>query len=140
MDVLVDTSVWSLVLRRKKALTGQDQAFADELRRLFKEGRARIIGAIRQELLSGTRAREQFELLRDALREFEDIPLPTACYERAAELDLLLRSNGIAGKATDLLIGATALEFSLAIFTTDSDFEHFARVVPLHFHEVRPGT
>src|SRR5690606_17810451 len=137
MDVLVDTSVWSLVLRRRQILAGRELAIANELRRLFKEQRAGIIGVVRQELLSGARSMAQFESLRDALREFEDIPVPSAYHERAAEVDLQLRSIGITGKSADLLICATALERGMAVFTTDTDFEHFARVVPLQIHTVR---
>jgi len=136
MDVLVDTSVWSLVLRRRPALSGQQLDLANELRRLFKEKRACIIGAIRQELLSGARTIDQLARLREALREFADVPVPSTYYERAAELNFQLRSKGIKGKSTDLLICATALERDMAVFTTDKDFEHFKRGVPLRLHTI----
>ena len=49
MKVLVDTSVWSLALRRtKKAVT----APVDELRNLIADHRVRMMGPIRQEVLS----------------------------------------------------------------------------------------
>jgi len=54
MNVLVDTSVWSLALRRKnESLTTNERFLVTELSELIREGRARVIGLVRQELLSG---------------------------------------------------------------------------------------
>ncbi|MFO7766132.1 MAG: hypothetical protein R6V33_06850 [Pelovirga sp.] len=50
MNVLVDTCIWSLALRRKKS---EQDAVVNELGELISEGRAQLIGPIRQELLSG---------------------------------------------------------------------------------------
>ena len=71
MNTLVDTSVWSLALRRQpRHLTAAEQSVVRELADLTREGRARIIGLIRQELLSGIRTVAQYEKLRAALRPF----------------------------------------------------------------------
>ena len=51
--VIVDTSVWSLALRRKQPAS---DAINAELARLIDEGEALIAGLIRQELLSGVAA------------------------------------------------------------------------------------
>ena len=60
MNALVDTSVWSLALRRQhKDLTAAERAVVDELTNLTRESRTRIIGLIRQELLSGIRTTAQ---------------------------------------------------------------------------------
>jgi len=53
MNVLVDTSVWSLALRRREV--DEESEIVRELRELIVEGSAVIIGPIRQELLSGIR-------------------------------------------------------------------------------------
>lgn len=45
--VIVDTCIWSLVLRGK---TSRDRQATDELTSLIKENRAKIIGLIRQEI------------------------------------------------------------------------------------------
>ena len=50
MNVIVDTSVWSLALRRTPARTSAEAA---ELAELIREGRVAMIGAVRQEILSG---------------------------------------------------------------------------------------
>ena len=71
MNVLVDTSVWSLALRRKpEGLTAPERLIVDELADLTREGRVRVIGLVRQELLSGIRSAAQYEKLRLALRAF----------------------------------------------------------------------
>lgn len=131
MKVLVDTSVWSLALRRRAAL---DRPEVQELRSLIDEGRVAIIGPIRQELLSGIRTRESFDRLRDQLAAFRDEPLVTADYERAAEQFNLCRTSGIQGSNTDFLICAAAERRQLPILTTAADFVRFAAVLPIALH------
>ena len=73
MMVLVDTSVWSLALRRKQAdLSPGEQDLKTALQELVQDGRAQIVGPVRQELLSGIRADESFRKVRDALRAFDE--------------------------------------------------------------------
>jgi predicted nucleic acid-binding protein len=132
MKVLVDTSVWSLALRRRAPA----HAAADELRRLVTQGRAGIVGPIRQELLSGVRDRATFERLRDHLRAFPDEPITSVDYERAADCLNLCRGKGIQGSNTDFLLCAVAERTRFPILTTDDDFGKFSRVMPLRLHAV----
>jgi predicted nucleic acid-binding protein len=139
MNALVDTSVWSLALRRKpKDLTAAEQSIVDELADLTREGRARIIGLIRQELLSGIRTGAQYEKLRLALRAFPDEPIGTADYEAAAKASNDCRSKGIVA-SVDALICQVALARQWSIFTTDPDFKAYASVLPIMLHSVRAG-
>ncbi|HEY3825266.1 MAG TPA: PIN domain-containing protein [Bryobacteraceae bacterium] len=86
MNVLVDTSVWSLAFRRKpKHLNARERRLVGELADLVREGRARIIGLVRQEVLSGIKTHAQLEKLRRTLAAFSDIPIDTRDYEVAAE-------------------------------------------------------
>jgi hypothetical protein len=86
MNVLVGTSVWSLALRRKTAsLNATEKFIVAELSEIVREGRARLIGLVRQELLSGIKTTEQFEKLRLHLRSFPDEPIDTADHEEAAK-------------------------------------------------------
>lgn len=133
MRVLVDTSVWSLALRRR----APGHPAVDELRRLIAAGRAAIVGPIRQEVLSGIRERAAFEQLRDHLRAFPDEPLETADYERAAECFNTCRARGLQGSNTDFLVCAVAERHRLPILTTDEDFERYSRVLPVALHPVR---
>ena len=79
--VLVDTSVWSLALRRKQTdLSSAEQALREALRELVREGRAHVVGPVRQELLSGIRQEDGFRKLRDYLRAFDDPQLRVEDY------------------------------------------------------------
>ena len=61
MLVLVDTGVWSLALRRKvEHLSAHEQGLISALRELIEAGRAQLMGAVRQELLSGIREEASF--------------------------------------------------------------------------------
>jgi len=133
MNVLVDTSVWSLALRRSDGSQGLE---ADELQRLITDLRVRIIGPIRQEILSGIRHSDQFKQLRDTLRAFPDLTIETADFERAAEFFNICRQNGVQGSNTDFLICAVAERHELSIFTTDRDFDHFRDFLPITLFEI----
>ena len=133
MNVLVDTSVWSLALGR----TTPVHPVRELLHELVIDGRAAIIGPVRQELLSGVKLAAQFETLRERLRAFTDIALQTEDHEEAARFFNKCRTEGIQGSNTDLLICAVASRRELPIFTTDRDFERFARLVPISLYDQR---
>jgi predicted nucleic acid-binding protein len=134
MRVLVDTSVWSLALRRDKPVQNPE---AEELERLVVAHVVEIIGPIRQEVLSGVRDHSQFERLETHLDAFADLPLTAEDYVTAAKFYNLCRAKGIQGSNTDFLICATAVRRDLSVFTTDGDFPHFAKCLPIVLHEVR---
>jgi len=137
MLVLVDTPIWSLALRRRDAdLNPREQRLTTALRELIQDGRAQLVGPVRQELLSGLREESSFRKLRDQLRAFEQVPLDVADYEEAARLNNQCRARGIAGSAIDFLICATALRRNWQIFTTDRDFPRYAAVLPLKLYNV----
>jgi hypothetical protein len=138
MNVLVDTSIWSLAYRRSDAnLNGTEQKQRSELAELIQEGRIRVIGPVCQELLSGIKTASKFELIRADLRSFEEEKLSAADFERAAELSNVLRSKGIAGSPIDCVICAVAIDRDMEVFTTDEDFKHYAKHVPLRLHGPR---
>ena len=129
MNVVVDTSVWSLALRRN---TPNDAiAIVNIPRDLIVDGRVVLLGAIRQEVLSGIRYLEQFIRLRDYLRAFPDLELTAEDYELAAEFFNTCRSNGVQGSNTDFLLCAVAHRRGYSILTTDKDFESFRLHIPV---------
>ncbi len=130
----MDTGVWSLAFRRREP---PDHDAVHELRELIGEARARLVGPVRQEILSGIREASQFERLKSQLRFFSDLPLERVDYERAAEFFNTCRSQGIQGSNTDYLLCAVAERHNLPILTTDADFEHFAKHLPIHLHSPR---
>jgi predicted nucleic acid-binding protein len=134
VNVLVDTSVWSLALRRAKRV---DSTVPGELAELIGEGRVVMLGAVRQEVLSGMKVKAQFDQLREHLRSFPDLELETADYEEAASAFNRCRERGVQGSNTDFLICAAAVRRKLAVYTTDGDFRRFARILDVELHEPR---
>jgi len=129
MNVVVDSSVWSLALRRN---TPNDAIpIINILRDFISDGLVVLLGVIRQEVLSGVRYSEQFIRLRDYLRAFPDLELTSEDYELAAEFFNTCRSNGVQGSNTDFLLCAVAHRRSYSIFTTDKDFENFRLHIPI---------
>jgi predicted nucleic acid-binding protein len=136
MLVLVDTPIWSLALRRASTdLNPGEQHLTKALRELIRDGRAQLVGAVRQELLSGIRHETSFRKLRDQLRAFEEPSLEMADYEEAARINNQCRSRGIAGSAIDFLICAAARRRDWEIFTTDQDFTRYAAVIALKLYK-----
>ena len=138
MQVLVDTNIWSLALRRhKNHLNEAETELVAVLRELTQGGRARIIGPVRQELLSGLREPAQFERVRDGLRSFPDELLDPSDYEQAARWSNECRRRGVTGSGVDFLICSVAIARGWQIFTGDADFRVYAKTVPIHFHPAR---
>ena len=138
MNVLVDTSVFSLALRQKnESLSTNERFLVAELSELIREGRARMIGLIRQELLSGVKATEQYEKLRVHLRSFPDEVIDASDYEEAAKAGNRCRAKGVAVSIVDILLCAVAIKRQWAIFTTDPDFSNYAKVLPLRIYTLR---
>ena len=138
MNVLIDTSVWSLALRRKnESLSTNERFLVAELSELIREGRARMIGLVRQELLSGIKATEQYEKLRLHLRSFPDEVVDTSDYEEAAKAGNRCRAKGAVVSIVDILLCAVANKRLWTIFTTDRDFSNYAKVLPLRIHAPR---
>ena len=133
MKILVDTSVWSLALRRPKnaALTEQQKQTVSTLGDLVRDGRAVLTGAIRQELLSGIKLQAQFEALRSTLTAFEDVVPSMQDYELAAQFFNTCRSKGIQGSNTDFLICAISKNHELPILSLDNDFANYQKVLPI---------
>jgi predicted nucleic acid-binding protein len=132
MNVLVDTSIWSLALRHKRqGLTPSDHVLIRALAELVGYGRAQLIGPVRQEVLSGIREEAQFARLREALRLYEQTTLVVDDFEEAARMSNECRRRGITGSPVDFLLCAVAERHEWQIFTTDRDFDHYRRVLGL---------
>jgi len=134
VKVLVDTSVWSLILRRGQK---KNKGLNAELTELIDEVRVVIIGPIRQEILSGIKLSRQYEELRSYLCVFPDLELETDDFEQAAEFYNLCRGKGIQGSNTDFLICSIALNHELEIFTSDKDFKNYKKHIPIKLYSTR---
>jgi predicted nucleic acid-binding protein len=131
MNVLVDTSVWSMAFRRGGH---SNPGLVAELTSLIEARRVMMIGPIRQELLSGIREKGQFDALRIHLEAFPDLNLVEDDYVTAAHFFNLCRVKGIQGSNTDFLICSVAVRHNLEIFTTDKDFNLYSTCLPIKLH------
>jgi predicted nucleic acid-binding protein len=134
MNIIVDTCVWTRFLQRARSTT---DPVASELGRVIRADSVQMIGAIRQELLSGAHPDERFGKLRDYLRFFPNLPQDEQDDERAADYYNTCRRNGVQGSGTDFLICALAVRHNLKIFTVDKDFESYASCLPIKLHRPR---
>jgi hypothetical protein len=129
MNFLVDTSVWSLALRRSES--GAEREVSRLREALFAREAVYTTGLILQELLQGFRGPRQ----RDAiLRRFS--ALPTISPDRddhinAAEVRNRCRRNGVQLGTIDALLAQLSIRHELVLLTTDQDFRHPAAHVPL---------
>lgn len=131
MKVLVDTCIWSHALRHKNP----HPEIEIKLKEIIKDGRLVIIGPIRQELLSGISKETQFESLREHLAPFEDVPLTSLHFVKAAQFSNSCMIKGIQGSNTDFLICSVAYLENLEIFTTDLDFRKYKKYLPIELFE-----
>ncbi len=138
MKVLVDISVWSLALRRKKTkLNTSELQIIEELIELVKDSRVILIGQIRQEILSGIVSKSQFMKLKKRLRACDDFLITINDYEIASEFFNACRNNGIQGSHIDFLICAVSHNNNFSIFTTDKDFNNYSKYIEIQLHQIR---
>lgn len=133
--VLVDTSVWSLALR-KKDTTESEQRIIAQLSKLILDLDLVMIGPIRQEILSGISDQKMFLTLRERLSIFEDFPITTHDYEVAAEFCNECRKHGIQGSHIDFLICAVAVNHDMSILTLDQDFLNYRTYIKIRLEKV----
>jgi len=128
MKAIVDTCVWSSVLRRDKI---SNREIEKKLVALILNNDALIIGPIRQEILSGYSDTKKFEELKNKLDAFPNLEIIDEDYIIAAEFSNDCRKKGIQGSHIDFLICAVAFRYKLPIFTTDKDFLNYAKFLDI---------
>jgi len=131
LKVLVDTCIWSHALRSQKP---EFEAQVKSLETLIADQRVLIIGAIRQEVLSGYSDMTKFETLKAKLNYFENTPLLDDDYITAARFYNLCRQKGVQGSHIDLLICAVAVRLNAPIFTSDKDFGFYEQHIPIKLY------
>ena len=129
MSVVVDTSVWSLALRRQSP---SHNVHTEKLRMLLKQGRPIVLpGVVLQEVLQGIRDPADFENVRQHLDVFPLLELSRDDYVAAAELRNSCHAQGVQASTIDFQIAAACVRNDCALLTADQDFEHIARVSTL---------
>jgi len=123
--VVVDTNIWSAVLRRN---VSADDRIRNNLMQLVDEGRVAIIGPIRQEILSGIKDEKKYLILKQYMEAFEDEAIETIDYENAALISNKCIVKGFAVTAIDALIVAFAVRNGWEIYTKDKDFDRYEKI------------
>ena len=131
MSILVDTSVWSLALRR------DEQPNSPELKILTKalDSGEEIYstGIILQELLQGFSGAKASEAIVDRFAAIPMLVPETLDHIEAAQLRNRSRQKGVQVGTIDALIAQLSLRYKLALLTADKDFNHMSKVVKLTF-------
>lgn len=129
MNLFVDTSVWSLALRRDSA---PDVPEVQRLRDALAGGEpVHTMGIVLQELLQGYRAPKAAELIVKRFAEIAMITPTRGDYIRAAELHNTCRAHGVQAGTIDALLSRICIRHDLVMLSTDRDFGHIANWTPL---------
>ncbi len=125
MKILVDTSIWSLALRRQPGIVNPE---AVVLKTLIEQGEdICLLGIILQEVLQGIKNPKDFHALKEYFEAFPLIGLTREDYIEAAELKNHLIKNGKQAGTIDALIASAAISYNCRLFTSDEDFGHIAK-------------
>jgi predicted nucleic acid-binding protein len=121
--IVLDTSVLSLVLRRRRRGAAEEAVAARVTALLGSEEAVAIPGVVLQEVLSGIAEPKQAERILAATRASFPVLLATeGDHLKAADLTNMAARGGLALSTVDALIAAQAFNRRAALFTTDADF------------------
>lgn len=128
MNLLVDTSVWSLALRRdppplpelgalRRALAGSDLVVTT--------------GIIVQELLQGLVSEGSRSQIRDRMSRMGHVTAGIDDHADAADAFIECRRHGVQLGTVDALLATLCIRRGLTLLTTDRDFLHAAPLLGL---------
>jgi hypothetical protein len=129
MRVLVDTSVWSLSLRKERPT---EHPTVEKLVALLRSDEdVFLTGLILQEILQAFRSDSSF---REVARHLE--PFPLLVLERddfisAASLHRKCAARGVSTSTSDCQIAIAAIRHDCWLLSADKDFERIARLSDL---------
>ncbi len=129
MKLFVDTSVWSLALRRDRPPVIPEVTFLD--RALEAGDELFTTGLVLQELLQGFQGARTRTRILEAFAALPLLVPDRAAHVGAAELRSSCRRRGIQIGTIDALYAQLCLQYGLTLLTTDQDFRHIAKVRPL---------
>lgn len=128
MTLLVDTSVWSLALRRDGATS------APEVRTLQEAiaGSDAVVttGLVLQELLQGFNGPRAAAAIVERFRALPIVAPDRSDHVAAAEVRNVCRRAGVQVGTIDALLIQLCGRHDLTLLSTDKDFVHAARHVP----------
>ena len=129
MSLFVDTSVWSLLLRRDQpAEVPQVRALA---RALESGERVVTTGLVLQELLQGFSGAKAHDQIVDRFAAFPLLVPHREDHIEAAVLRNSCRKKGVQIGTIDALLARLCIQNKLTMLTTDGDFTQVARLTAL---------
>lgn len=129
MSLFVDTSVWSLALRRDGSVELPETAL---LKESLLSGKTIVTtGIVIQELLQGFSGPKDRQRIIDRFQALPLLQPDRHTYIAAAEVRNICRRSGVQIGTIDALIAQLCIENDLALLTTDKDFTYAAKHVSL---------
>ena len=123
MKIIVDTSVLSEFLRKKKK--HPQNILLETL--INNDEEIIILGIIFQEILSGISNHGLFNEIKNILIDLPSIEPQKEDYIKAALLRNKLLRKGISVSTVDILISAVAINHGCFLMTNDKDFDFIAK-------------
>ena len=129
MSLFVDTSVWSLALRRDHPQGSKEVTL---LQRALSEGAAVFTtGLVLQELLQGFLGAKSSSQIIDRFTALPFIVPDRIDHIDAARIRNRCRQRGIQTGTVDALLAQLCLRHELDLLTADKNFKHISSVYPL---------
>lgn len=126
--LLVDTSVWSLALRRDRPRRNRHvRRFQEAL----VDGEVVLTGVVLQEVLQGVLVGPTKDRLVAQLSKLPLLVPSRDDHLLAAEFFTACRRNGVQLATVDALLAALCVRRDLAMLSTDKDFIHASRHINL---------
>lgn len=127
MTLFVDTTVWSLALRRD---TVPDIREVAALKNALETGQSiATTGCVLQELLQGFSGPKAAGAIIERFRSLPLIVPDRQDYIEAAALRNQCRRSGVQTGTIDALIAQLCMRHELTLLTTDGDFKHIHTVM-----------
>ncbi len=124
MSILIDTSVWSLSIRRHPPDLPEVTALRDALN---GQDLVATTGVILQEVLQGLTTEAARTAVRDQMDGMNYLEADRNDHLTAADVFVGCRERGIQIGSIDALIAAICIRRDLTLLTTDRDFAHVAK-------------
>jgi predicted nucleic acid-binding protein len=132
--LIIDTSVWSEALRRKKNTVNSSETIVRKI--IENDDEIVLLGFILQEILTGISNEKLFSEIKDILDDFQYLDITKNDYIYASELSNKCRSKGIIAGSIDFLIASTAIRNELQLVTFDKDFINISKHSDLNILDI----
>jgi predicted nucleic acid-binding protein len=131
---IIDTSVWSEALRRKKKTVNSSDTIVRKI--IENDDEIVVIGIILQEILTSITDEKLFRDIKDILDDFLYLDITKNDYIYASELNNKCRSKGINAGSIDFLIASVAIRNELELVTFDKDFFNISKYTDLKILDI----